>query len=183
MKEGTTSRRWPLRLLFILLVPCLLLPLKIRDDTEPYPAILMPSGASLLRTKGSYSGVETEVVAEDSSGRRYEVPVAALLNTVPTDYHPYVLAEGFGITRDRVVRHLPVPFLGHRLSVGRQRTLAQINETRDWLRKRLRETLGIDAVRIHVLTYEVTTYYTEVPVRRRRTLQGDNTIQLVDTGA
>lgn len=183
MNYGTTGRRWALRLLFIVLVPCLLLQLKIRDDTEPFPAILLPSGASLIKTRGSYSGIETECIAEDSTGRKYVVPVAALLNAVPTDYHPYVLNAGFGISRNRMVRHLPIPFLANRVSIGRRRTPEQIDETRAWLRERLRETLGIDAVRIHVLTYEVTTYYSEVPVRQRRELQGDNTIELRAGGA
>jgi len=183
MKDPTTRRNLSVRLLFIVLVPCLVLPLRIRDDTEPFPAILLPSGASLLKTKGSYTGIETECVAEDSAGGKYVVPVAAILNAVPTDYHPYVLNSGFGITRDRPVRHLPIPFLGYRLSVGRRRTAAQISETRTWLRMRLRETLGIDAVRIHILTYEVTTYYSEVPVRFSRALQRDNTIDLLSGGA
>src|ERR1051325_6245541 len=145
MPLRTSGRRWPLRLLFILAVPCLLLQLKIRDDTEPFPAILLPSGASLIRTRGSYAGVETKCVAEDATGRKYPVPIATILDAVPSDYHPYVMGAGFGITRNRMVRHLPVPFLGHRVSVGRPRTEAQINATRAWLHDKLRDALGIDA--------------------------------------
>ena len=182
MKHGTPRRRWPLRLLFILLVPCLLLQLKIRNDTEPFPAILLPGGASLVKTRGSYTRIETECIAEDSMGRKYVFPVASILNSVPTDYDPYVLEAGFGITKDRMVRHLPIPFLGHRWSVGRRKTASQIAETRAWLRMRLRQTLGIDAVRIHILTYGITTYYTEVPVRQYREVQGDKIVELVGGG-
>jgi hypothetical protein len=182
MKYGTPGRRWPLRLLFILLVPCLLLQLKIRDDTEPFPAILLPSGASLLKTRGSYTRVETQCVAEDSAGRKYVFPVASLLSSVPTDYDLYVLKAGFGITKDRMVRHIPVPFLGHRLSVGRPKTAPQIAETRAWLRTRLREMLGINATRIHILSYGVTTYYNEIPVRQQRELQEDKVVELTGAG-
>jgi len=181
--KAATSRRWPLRLLFILLVPCLFLQLKIRNDTEPYPAVLLPGGASLIKTRGSYTRIDTECVAEDSAGHKYVFPVASLLNSVPTDYDPYVLEAGFGITKDRMVRHVPVPFLGHRVNVGRPRTPSQIAETRTWLRMRLRQTLGIDAVRIHILTYAVTTYYNETPVREQRELQGDKIVDLVGGGA
>jgi len=178
MKKATISPRWRIRLLFIVLVPCLLLPLKLRTDTEPYPAILLPSGASLLRTVGSYTGLETECLAEDSGGRKYPFSVATILDEVPSDYHPYVVEAGFGINRDRMVRHLPLPFTGRRVTLGRPRTQPQIEATRVWLRARLRQTLGIDAVRIHVLTYAVTTYYSEVPVREQKQLQADTTVEL-----
>jgi hypothetical protein len=178
MKFGTPHRRLGLRLAFTLLVPCLLLQLKIRNDTEPYPAILLPSGASLIKTSGRYTAVERKCVAEDSTGRQYAVPIASILNAVPSDYHPYVLEAGFGITKDRMERHLPIPFLG-RVNVGRHKTPTQIDETRAWLRMRIRKTIGIDAVRIHVLTYEVTTYYNDVAAREQRVLKEDNRINLL----
>jgi hypothetical protein len=179
MKKATISPRWRVRLLFIALAPCLLVPLKLRNDTEPYPAILLPSGASLLRTVGSFTGLETECLAEDSAGRKYPFSVATVLETVPSDYHPYVVEAGFGINRDRMVRHLPLPFTGRRLPLGRPRSQSQIEATRVWLRARLRQALGIDAVRIHILTYAVTTYYSEVPVRQQKKLQDDTTVELV----
>lgn len=182
MKKATISRRWHIRILFIVLLPCLLFQLKVRTDTEPYPAVLLPSGATLLRTEGSYTGLETECLAEDSGGSKYPFSIATVLEAVPTNYHPYVLEAGFGINRDRMVRHLPIPFTGRRLRLGRPRTQSQIEETRAWLRLKLRQTLGIDAVRIHVLTYGVTTYYSEVPVRQQRHLQAETTVELVGGG-
>jgi hypothetical protein len=77
------------------------------------------------------------------------------------------------------VRHLPVPGTGRRIPLGRPRTQAQIEATRAWLRVRLRQTLGIDAVRIHILTYAVTTYYSEVPARQQKELQSDMAVDLV----
>lgn len=179
MKKTTNNPRWRIRLLFIVLVPCLLFQLKLRTDSEPYPAILLPSGASILRTVGSYTGLETECLAEDSGGSKYPFSVATVLDAVPSDYHPYVVEAGFGINRDRMVRHLPLPFTGRRVPLGRPRTQSQIEATRAWLRARLRQTLGIDAVRIHILTYAVTTYYSEVPVREQKQLQADTTVELV----
>ena len=179
MKQTTDEHDWRIRLLFIVLVPCLLFQLKLRNDTEPYPAILLPSGASLLKSVGSYTGLDTECFAEDSSGRKYPFSAGTILDAVPSDYHPYVVETGFGINRDHMVRHLPVPGTGRRIPLGRPRTQAQLEATRAWLRDRLRQTLGIDAVRIHILTYAVTTYYSEVPARQQKELQSDMTVDLV----
>ncbi len=181
-KTATSSPRWRIRLLFIVLVPCLFFQLKLRRDTEPYPAILLPGGEGLLKGDGSYTGFETETFAEDSGGRKYRFSVATVLDAVPTDYHPYVLEAGFGINRDRIVRHPPIPFTGRKLQLGRPRTQSQIEATRAYLRLKLRQTLGIDAVRIHVLRYGVTTYYSEVPVREQRHLEADTTVELVGGG-
>jgi hypothetical protein len=181
-EKAGTSRRWHIRLLFIVLVPLLLFQLKLRTDTEPYPAILLPSGAGLLRSKGSFTGFETVCVAEDSSGSKYPFSAATLMDAVPTNYRPYVLEAGFGINRDRIVRHLPIPFTGRRLQLGQPRTRPQIEETRAFLRRKLRQALGINAVRIHVLTYGITTYYSEVPVRQQRYLQSDTTVELISGG-
>jgi hypothetical protein len=176
------SRPWRIRLLFIVLVPLLLFQLKLRTDTEPYPAILLPSGAGLLRSEGSFTGFETVSTAQDSSGREYPLSTATLLDAVPTNYRLFVLQAGFGINRDRIVRHLPIPFTGRELRLGRPRTQSQIDETRRWLRLRLRQALGIDADRINVLTYGVTTYYSEVPIRKQRRLQHETTVDLVGGG-
>jgi hypothetical protein len=174
-----STPQMPIRLLFIVLVPCLFLQLKLRTDTEPYPAILLPSGASLLRSEGSYTGFETKSIAEDSRGRRYPLAVEKILNTVPTNYRPYVVDAGFGINKERIVRHLPIPFAGRGLQLGRPKTPAQLEATRAWLRLKLYQTLGIDAVRIHVLTYAVTTYYSEVPLRQQRRLQRETSVELI----
>jgi hypothetical protein len=181
-EKAGTGRRWNIRLLFIVLVPLLLFQLKLRTDTEPYPAILLPSGAGLLRSEGSFTGFETVCVAEDSSGTKYPFSAATLLDAVPTNYRQYVLEAGFGINRERIVRHLPIPFTGRRLQLGQPRTRPQIEETRAFLRRKLRQALGINAVRIHVLTYGITTYYSEVPVRQQRYLQSDTTVELIRGG-
>ena len=180
MKQTNNDHDWRIRLLFIVLVPLLLFQLKLRNDTEPYPAILLPAGASLLKSAGSYTGLDTECFAEDSSGSKYAFSPAMILDAVPSDYHPYVVETGFGINRDRMVRHFPVPLTGRRIPLGRPRTPAQIEATRAWLRERLHQTLGVDAVRIHILTYAVTTYYSEVPARHQRQLQSDMTVELVE---
>lgn len=162
------------------MLPVLLLfQLKLRTDTEPYPAILLPSGASLLRGEGSFTGVETECRAEDSAGRQYPFSLATVLDVVPTNYRQFVVDGGFGINRSRVVRSLPIPFTGRRLRLGRQKTQAQIDSTRQWLRTKLHQTLGIDAVRIHVLKYSVTTHYGEGPTRQEKQLKSESTVELV----
>lgn len=110
MTKATLGRRWHIRLVFIVLAPLLFLQLKLRTDTEPYPAILFPSGATILRSERSYTGFETEFLAEDSGGNKYPFSVASVLDAVPTNYHQYVVDAGFGINRDRMVRRLPMLF-------------------------------------------------------------------------
>jgi len=171
--------RWLIRTLFIVLVPCLLFQLKLRGDTEPYPAILLPAGASLLHSDGSFTGFETDCVAEDSAGRRYPFSAADILTEVPSNYRPFVVDAGFGLNKERTVRRLSIPFVGYTLALGRPKTSSQIASTRTWLRDRIRRTVGIDPVRIRVLTYAIKTHYSEEPVRQERYLEREKTIDLL----
>jgi hypothetical protein len=141
-----------IRWLFIGLVPCLFAQLWLRRYTEPYPAILLPSGATLVRTAS-----ETILFAEDADGQQHPLPPSALLDTVPTDYRGYVIRRGFGLIKDRDVRYVRIPFPGGGLvqQLGRPLTPSQREETRLWLRSKLLRTSGIDAVRIHILKYRI----------------------------
>jgi hypothetical protein len=156
----------------------LLLQLKLRSDTEPYPAILLPAGATLLRGDGSYTGFETECSAEDTSGKQYDCNLQTLLAKVPTNYREFVLQAGFGTAKERVVRHLRIPFTGYSLEIGRPRTQAQLDTTRAWLRSRLRRTLGIDPLRVHIRRYAITTFYNSNPVREQKRLQHETLVDL-----
>ena len=90
VKRALSGNAWYFRLLFIILVPCLFLQIKLRDITEPYPAILLPGAGPLLESRGSFNAYRTKVVAEDSLGAEHPFLVATVLDTVPTNYHEHV---------------------------------------------------------------------------------------------
>jgi hypothetical protein len=181
VKTGTVHHRWLIRLLFIVVVPCLFLQIKLREITEPYPAILLPAGGGLLQSRGNYTAHETEYLAEDMAGIQHPFSMDRVLDGVPTNYHAYVVARGFGINDDRDVRRLTIPIPGYplRLQFGRFLTPAQIEETQAWLRLRLRDTLKIEARRILVFRQEIQTFYEEVPPRQERRLQRRVAVELI----
>jgi hypothetical protein len=178
-EELTAPARRRIRLLFLVLLPCLLLQLKLRTYTEPYPGIFLPAGATLLHGDDSFTGYETECVAEDSGGKQYPFLAATILDAVPGNYRPLVVQAGFGINEERTVRHLQIPFIRRKLELGHAKTRVQIEATRVWLRTRLRKALGIDPVRVRVFTYAVTTYYGTGPPRQERHLERQSWVALV----
>jgi hypothetical protein len=184
MDQGSDRRRRLLRVTFLVVVPLLFLQLPLRRITESYPAIVLPAGASLLRSHGSYTAFEHEYFAADPAGQWHAFSDAALLDTIPAGYRSYVLERGFGITEDRDVRRVSL-LLGDRrvqLEFGRPLTPAQIEATRDWLRAKLRRMLGIDAVRIQIRTYALTTLDAEGALPEWR-LHEQKTIELLRAGA
>ena len=162
LKNGTSRSSRLIRLLFLALIPLLFLQLKLRNISEPYPAILLPAGAGLLRTTGGhYTAFETECLVEDTTGTRHVLSTDMVLDTVPKNYQGFVIDRGFGINEGREVRRRSLSLAGQRLDLqfGRPLTPLQIEHTRVWVRFRIRQTLGIEAVRIHILTYAITTFY------------------------
>lgn len=164
-----------IRWLFLVLIPCLLLQLRLREITEPYPAILLPAGASLLHSTGDYTAYETELMAVDRDGRRYPFATAALLDAVPSNYYQYVIARGLGTRARDVRKRLGVQF-------GRPLAPRQIAETKHWLRSKLRSLLDVDAARIDVLTFAVTTTYTTSSPQQRRALARTSSVDLRGDG-
>jgi hypothetical protein len=170
-----------IRSVFIALVPCLFAQLWVRRITEPYPAIVLPSGATLLRSHGGYVGSEITLLAEDEHGEQHPCSPSTLLGTVPSEYRRYVIRRGFGITEDRDVRsiRIPLPGGGFVLRFGHPLTPSQIEETRSWLRSSLRRTLRVDAVRIHILSYAIGTFGSPRVGGQDRTLMRRDTVELV----
>ena len=185
MTAGTSGGTRSVRLLFLTLVPCLFVQVAVRRYTEPYPAIFLPAGESLLRGHGRYTAHETTYVAEDVGGKEHPLSIAGVLDTVPTNYHAFVVKRGFGINEDRDVREVDIrlPWRKVTLRFGRPLTQPQIEQTRAWLRPKLRQALGVDAARVHILTFEITTFYEESPARRERRLLNRQTVELARGGS
>jgi hypothetical protein len=164
------------RWLFILIPLFLLLQLPLRSIVEPYPAVLLPAGATLMRSGTAVKGSELELLAEDAAGREHPIAIDALLRSVPREYRGLVAGRGFGLVQDRDVRRA----LG--VQLGRPLEPRQRDETRRWLRRRVVEELGIDAVRIKVVTYTVTTFHDAIPVRQERAVHSRATFELEREG-
>lgn len=149
------------RVLFLLVVPLLFLQIPLRERTEPYPAILLPSGAGLLASTGDFTARETVLVVVDEAGGRTEIEARDLLPDVPSNYHGFVIERGFGLKsgRDVRTRSLSWPGGGLDLQLGRPLTHAQATRTRDWLKERVRSVLGVDPTAIEIETWAVTHHF------------------------
>lgn len=168
------------RMLFILLVPVLFLQIPLRSRYSPwFPSILFPAGPGVTRTIDQYTAQERQYYAEDEEGRRYPVTLDDLLPNVPSGYRGLEGAHGFGISQGRDVRRKTISVAGHplTLSLGHDLTPAQVDETRTALRHRL-AALGINAVRLDVLTYSVTIFTRFTPPQRARELTGSIVLDL-----
>jgi hypothetical protein len=169
------------RILFIIVAAMLFLQIPLRSRYNPwFPSILFPAGPGVTRTINQYTAQEREYFAEDEESRRYPVTLDELLPDVPSAYRGYEGAHGFGISQGRDVRRKTISIAGHPLTVtlGRDLTPAQVDETRTSLRRGLAE-LGINAVRLDVLTYSTTIFASFTPPRQRRELLETTVLDLV----
>ncbi|HEX7798322.1 MAG TPA: hypothetical protein VF456_28360 [Vicinamibacterales bacterium] len=169
------------RILFIIVAAMLFLQIPLRSRYNPwFPSILFPAGYGVTRTIDQYTAQEREFYAEDEAGRRYPVSLDELLPNVPSGYRGLEGAYGFGISQGRDVRRKTISIAGHplTLTLGHDLTPAQIDETRTALRHRLAE-LGINAVRLDVLTYSVTIFTRFTPPRHRRELTESIALDLI----
>jgi hypothetical protein len=189
---GARRERLLVRLLFLAAVPLLFLQLPLRRVTEPYPAILFPAGATLLKSGGQYTAYETELLATDAAGQRRPFTTASVLGGVPSNYRIYVLERGFGLLEDRDVRRAAFSVGGKKiaLELGRPLEPPEREATRVWLRRAVGRATGLDPVAVHIDTYAVTRYETagggggpssERPPERR--LDSRKTVDLAGAGS
>ena len=173
-----------IRFVFIVLVPCLVAQIAVRRVSEPYPAILLPAGASVVRNGETSAGSAITLLAEDAAGGQHLVAPSDLLDTVPSIYHRHLLRRGFGLTEGRDVRSVRMPFPGGGLALrfGRPLTRLQAEQTRAWLRSRLRRNTGIDAVRIHIVVRPIQPLGGEPSEPQDRALERRNTVELSGVG-
>jgi hypothetical protein len=66
---------------------------------EFYPAIVLPAGASMVRTGHQVPSTRWLAAAICRDGTRVDLEVATLLSTVPDQYRPSIMESGFGLFR------------------------------------------------------------------------------------
>ena len=153
---------------FLLLIPLLLLQIPLRHiyDLEPYPSILLPGGASIIKDRGFISLAQTQLVAVNAKGKRYEVSVHDLLRTMPVQYRQHVVRRTFG---------LPVSTNG-RMALASSSVIAS---GRAWLRHRLANILGQDDfVTLEIIKYRIIKPTTDLTYLSEKNILGTTEIPL-----
>jgi len=91
------SRRFTWTLLGALVLPLLV---RLFTTVEPFPAMLLPSGANLVRVVGGTVTTGALVVAAvDARGNERRLEPAALIDPIPTQYLSAIFRDGFGFER------------------------------------------------------------------------------------
>jgi hypothetical protein len=136
--------RKTIKVIFILSIPILLIQIPLRDLTEPYPAILLPDGASTIKEekKGTITFDQWQIIAQSASGRQYEVDMDKLLQDVPVQYRKHIVNHRFGLpTKESEVITMS----------------GASEEGKIWIKKRLQDILGPDSfTRLKIVEYQIT---------------------------
>lgn len=117
-----------IKVIFILSIPILLIQIPMRVYvTEPYPAILLPSGASIIKDNGAITFDRWQLIVRSADDRQYEVNLHELLRSIPAWYRTHVIQRHFG---------LPTKNSG-------ATTVSRTDEEgRIWIKKKLQEIIG-----------------------------------------
>lgn len=115
---------------------------------EPYPAVVLPSGARTLLLKDTIDYEVQSVWAQKPGGSWHELSRAELLNPVPNSYFSSLYHNDFGLenndTKELVMRLSP------NISVRRNKVNEQeVDQAKAWLASRL-EVLGYDAQTLEI---------------------------------
>lgn len=138
--------KYPNVLYTSLLATVLIVPFLIRaGPTEPYPAVLLPSGAGKVNATGELTDSDRTAIYAKSPGHDAWIRLspAEFLHPVPVQYFPTLAQRYFGL--------LPTPHqilkLGF-LAIDTQPKISdeEIKSAKQWLRQRLTETGYDDSV-------------------------------------
>jgi len=135
------SLRFTLFLLIVLLVP-LILRFKFGGKFEPFPAILLPSGASkTLMDATQIEAWSISILAQKEDKSWSEVDTKVLLYPIPANNHNYIFRRDFGIANapghgDRRIVHLMMEL---NIIRDRESSREEKENTKAWLRERLYE--------------------------------------------
>lgn len=92
------SLRSTIILIFILSIPFCL---RTFTGIEPYPAVLLPSGAGTIeKINESITLPSKEFFGIDSSGNWQKINMSVFLSPIPTQYLPVLLIHDFGLSID-----------------------------------------------------------------------------------
>src|SRR5690606_18507053 len=135
------SLRFTLFLLIVLMLPYILR-FKFGDKFEPFPAILLPSGA--VKTPMDANEIISwpiSIFAQKEDESWVQVDTKALLYPVPANNHSHIFRRDFGIANepehgDRRIVHL---LMALNIIKDRESSQEEKEKTKAWLRERLYE--------------------------------------------
>ncbi len=131
------SLRFTIILLFILFIPfCLRAILGI----EPYPAVLLPSGAGSIKKTGDQIVFNyKKLFALDNKGEWTKIDPSRLLYPIPVQYLPNLTSNNFGFDVDSPrVKSKTFRFLKmFHLTSERPKSEEDIREAKKWLKEKL----------------------------------------------
>jgi hypothetical protein len=162
------SPLFPLRVTLALAL-CLVSPFALRllaHRLEPYPAVLLPSGAGKIRVgDGRVEFTSNQVWALSPDRRWQRVDCGELLRPIPVQYLGGLVKNEFGL-RDDVQASVTLKKLGVRLPIGRPPATAEHqNVTKRWL------AAGLSRLGLSAEVLRVTTVATVVAVPSGKTLE------------
>jgi hypothetical protein len=122
-------------LAILLIVP---LVTRVLTNTEPYPAILLPSGATKIAVRARAATFDhVALYAGDSYGRFEAIDARTFLAPIPVQYLEGITATDFGqtdtTTKRFLIRRVGAYAISRRVASEKDRRIA-----RDWLRDRVR---------------------------------------------
>jgi hypothetical protein len=122
-------------LAILLVVP---LVTRVLSNTEPYPAILLPSGATKIAVRARAATFDhVALYARDSSGRLEAIDPRTFLAPIPVQYLEGITANDFGqseaTTKRLFIRRVGAYAVSRGVASEMDRGIA-----RDWLRDRVR---------------------------------------------
>jgi hypothetical protein len=168
--------KYPNVLYTSLLATVLIVPFLIRaGPTEPYPAVLLPSGAGKVNATGELTDSDRTAIYAKSAGHDAWIRLspAEFMHPVPVQYFPTLAQRYFGL--------LPTPHqilkLGF-LAIDTQPKISdeEIKSAKQWLRQRLAET-GYDDSVLRV-TEETVTFRRSDGAEMATRYQDDKTLDL-----
>ncbi len=142
-----------LRVLFALVLVGLCIQLLIPRSRQPYPAMLLPGGASIhVHTPGRLEFGRTEVLACEPEGTCEVVQVREILANYDDSLHGSIVRREFGLRKVGMSPGRTFIFGPVKPTLRSDKTTElEAAETRVWLRTRLEEITGRPITRMHLV--------------------------------
>lgn len=146
------SQRFTLLLFAFLIIPYVL---TVKYRIEPYPALILPSGAGKVAVGGKQMKVSyTEYYALKADGTMSKVDAVRMFAPVPIHYHSYILLRNFGMIDKEVSPKFGAfsPFVKE-LNILKNTSEQEKQEVKKWLGQKLIEQ-GFTAAVLQVVQVE-----------------------------
>ena len=145
------SLKFTVFLVLVLFVPFVLRTLA--KQLEPYPAIILPSGASKIDLKEGVIGVNSlSIYGYDTQGKLEKIDVKQFIAPIPSHYFPVIAKNEFGLST-KTTDEIWLRGLNKKIDIKRKSvSLANQELAKIWLSNRLKK-LGLSTSLI-LIRYE-----------------------------